>query len=71
MKDIITTSYKDFSVRKLSPQDYYEENQGLKHNFIKIEGLTCKKKGKGPLVNESKRYRGQNIKIRTCLRRFL
>jgi hypothetical protein len=34
MKDMIKTSYRDFSVRKLSLQDYYEENQGLKHNFI-------------------------------------
>jgi hypothetical protein len=34
MKDMIKTSYRDFSIKKLSLQDYYEENQGLKHNFI-------------------------------------
>jgi hypothetical protein len=34
MKDMIKTSYRDFSIRKLSLQDYYEENLGLKHNFI-------------------------------------
>jgi hypothetical protein len=38
------TSYRDFSVRKLSLQDYYEENQVLKHIYIKSEGLTCKER---------------------------
>jgi hypothetical protein len=65
---VIKTSCRDFSARKLSLQDYYERNQGLKTKYhMKTEGFICKKKWKGPLVKESKKYRGQNIKIRTCL----
>jgi hypothetical protein len=29
MKDMIKTSYRDFSIRKLGLQDLYERNQGL------------------------------------------
>jgi hypothetical protein len=53
---VIKTSCRDFSARKLSLQDYYERNQGLKTKYhMKTEGFICKKKWKGPLVEESKK----------------
>jgi hypothetical protein len=29
------TNFRDISVRKLNLQDFYKQNQGLKHNFHK------------------------------------
>jgi hypothetical protein len=31
---MLETSYRDLSAIKLSLQDFYKQNQGLKHNFI-------------------------------------
>jgi hypothetical protein len=53
MKDMIKISYRDFSVRKLSLQDCYERNQGLKTSFhIKKKNVYAK---------EMKRTSGEKI----------